>query len=826
MAYRCGQIASGSVSNFGWKLDVSHFNEESVARGAPFIQSDKESPYRKYTSRIFRNSLINMSSVHLDQEEVCEENEDGTYVCEFDHRPNVSIEEEEITLNVNNDDDDAHLPAGQHLLIDIKNVNSDFLSSEVRLAQAMIDVVNESQLTLLSYHCHRLLPMGVSCVGVLLESHISFHTWPLDGVISLDLFTCGSGLLVPVIPLIEKLFALPREMVSEDDHLDKPIVLWSHKLRGFGGKGHSGPLAADLGSMLLDSLGDFKTEVASVQTKYQQIDIYTYIDELNHPESYHNHIQSLSNDGSYHSKNPRFFRPGRLVFLDGVMQSTLDELEAYHEALVQPAMFMHKNPKRAAIIGGGEGRTLKEVLKHNTIERVKMIEIDHEMVDASKKYLPEWNTCSDLEMGAEWCGDDDRAEIHYEDAVTWFKSRFSVKKMNSTEYEEEQFDVIIMDALDPQVDIPFSEILYEDEDFIKTLHNSLTDDGVIVFQLGESSSYNDPADEFTNHARRQTFIHLLIEAGFENMFLYEEPNCGFGGPWVFLIIVKDAESRSLWYRNEAQLQVEIHKRMFRSTTGKPALEYFDGSVFESYRAPHKVMETIYCRTTPTPIGCPSPNKKVADVQLSNLHVGPSTIGDGSGRGVFTDVDIEKGSTVARKDSKNPIHFPPAAFDLLMAYNELSDDHKSLYNYMDGYGWESDVYGRPSYFVDSSILTFANHGCDGSFNIDDIESLMASYITDESDSSDESEDSSDHGFAFNPPLSRRILTHAISTEAALRDIKAGEELFCNYLFYAQNPNSESWTHELQELCHGDKSSGLVTQEERRRMKKQTHRTSNL
>jgi spermidine synthase len=199
--------------------------------------------------------------------------------------------------------------------------------------------------------------------------------------------------------------------------------------------------------MLLDSLGDFKTVVASVQTKYQQIDIYTYIDELNHPESYHNHIKSLSNDGSYQSKNPNFFRPGRLVFLDGIMQSTLDELEAYHEALVQPAMFMHKNPKRVAIIGGGEGRTLKEVLKHNTIETVKMIEIDHEMVDASKKYLPEWNTCSDLEMGTEWCGDDVRAEFHYEDAVTWFKSRFSVKKMNSTEYEEEKFDVIIMDAL-------------------------------------------------------------------------------------------------------------------------------------------------------------------------------------------------------------------------------------------------------------------------------------------------------------------------------------------------------------------------------------------
>lgn len=118
----------------------------------------------------------------------------------------------------------------------------------------------------------------------------------------------------------------------------------------------------------------------------------------------------------------------------------------------------------------------------------------------------------------------------------------------------------------------------------------------------------------------------------------------------------------------------------------------------------------------------------------------------------------------------------------------------------------------------------NHGCDESFNIDDAETLMPSYVTDESDSSNEAEES-DHEFAFNPPLSRRILTHAVSTEAARRDIKAGEELLSNYLLYAQKNSSKSWADELQELCHGDKSSGLVTQEERQRTKKAAHRTSN-
>jgi len=75
------------------------------------------------------------------------------------------------------DDEEVHLPSGQHLLIDIKNVNSNFLNSEQLLAEAMVQLVNESKLTLLSYHCHSLIPMGVSCVGVLLESHVSYSLY-------------------------------------------------------------------------------------------------------------------------------------------------------------------------------------------------------------------------------------------------------------------------------------------------------------------------------------------------------------------------------------------------------------------------------------------------------------------------------------------------------------------------------------------------------------------------------------------------------------------------------------------------------------------------
>jgi S-adenosylmethionine decarboxylase proenzyme len=150
-----------------------------------------------------------------------------------------------VSLDAKGSPQEEHEPAGQHLLVDIKNVNAEFLNSEEQLAKAMVEVVTEAKLTLLSYHCHSLEPAGVSCVGVLLESHISFHTWPEEGVITLDLFTCGPNNLMPVVPKIEKLFGVPRENSTE------PVrTMWSHELRGFRShearKAHYLDLSSDL----------------------------------------------------------------------------------------------------------------------------------------------------------------------------------------------------------------------------------------------------------------------------------------------------------------------------------------------------------------------------------------------------------------------------------------------------------------------------------------------------------------------------------------------------------------------------------------------------
>lgn len=163
-------------------------------------------------------------------------------------------------------EEEIHLPAGQHLLMDIRKVDTDFLASEERLANAMLDVVGECGLTLLSYHCHGLHPAGVSCVGVLLESHVSFHTWPAEGVITLDLFTCGPNSLLPIVPTVEKLFSVPR--VGVVDLMDMPEAIYAYKLRGFGEDNQQSKAAlTDLFTFPIGSMTEYKNEVSIASRK-------------------------------------------------------------------------------------------------------------------------------------------------------------------------------------------------------------------------------------------------------------------------------------------------------------------------------------------------------------------------------------------------------------------------------------------------------------------------------------------------------------------------------------------------------------------------------
>jgi S-adenosylmethionine decarboxylase proenzyme len=492
-----------------------------------------------------------------------------------------------------------HLPAGQHLLVDIKNVQADFLNSEKRLADAMVETVKAAGLTLLSYHCHLLIPAGVSCVGVLLESHISFHTWPEEGVITLDLFTCGNNPLLPVVPVLKRLFGIPRDY-ADDEEKEEVETLWSHEMRGFRGRF----LRADKNNYL-DNRNDLaewvfsrldtsnKKQIVEAESDVHRIDIWDILG----PEQFPSYEVGMKNNLT--ANDPRWTsnelsKPNRFLFMNGVLQIMLSNEREIHEALVHPGMFSHPNPVHIAVVGGGDGAAIRELLKHNTVETITVIELDPLIIDVSREHLPELSDCSDIEGVTPNCFDDSRVNVIIEDARTWFGDRFGSKPTEQSPVEK--FDVIILDAVEPQE----NSTLFS-SDFIAAAMNSLSEDGIITVQIGDPDLLHAPKAEF-NSPLRETFMQNL-ETVSGAVIVYEEAHTGFTISSSFLTVCKNANCRDRWYANEMVFDYLISERMRETKSKKSSLFNYDGPTQYSYQQTPRTWEEIYCRREPQPVEC-------------------------------------------------------------------------------------------------------------------------------------------------------------------------------------------------------------------------------
>jgi len=466
--------------------------------------------------------------------------------------------------------------------MDIRNVEEAFLASEERLAKAMLNVVGDCGLTLLSYHCHGLTPSGVSCVGVLLESHVSFHTWPSKGVVTLDLFTCGSQSLLPIVETVERLFGIPR-------NADGPYTVWAYKVRGFGEE-TEGALA-DLFTFPIGTMTEYKKELVSIEKtsqNNQRIDVYDVLRPVF--QNYEQYKRSLRNDGSYESRYKEIFQPDRILYVDGVLQSRRSAEIPYHEALVHPAMVVHKSPSRVLLLNCGAGAALREVLKHKGVKKVVMIEEDPEVFLVSKKFFPEYHDCSTIQGITENCMDDPRVELIYSDLYDWAATQYE-------EETEEVFDVIVMD------DLYYIENLEEYDDgedaFTLFLFALLASDGIFTTQVGDAPTLKTAARGNPNIQDRFDFIDSLQESGFVRIVDYEEGHLGFSNPWQFVIAFKTGEPNEAWdYTYSSWHNMHIDQRTLPSTTGDSSLLHFDGAVMKGYSYPSKASGVVYCRGYP------------------------------------------------------------------------------------------------------------------------------------------------------------------------------------------------------------------------------------
>jgi len=354
----------------------------------------------------------------------------------------------------------------RHLLVDLEGVPEELIASDAKLEKLMDSVEELCGASLLAQTCtSNSFADWVTCVGIFEDrGHISIHAWPGEGVALLDLQLADDDLIDMVDDIIDLFHSniqtkfdsriafsnpvepstwqlRPRVSTEYFDDLADEMALSSqtkYKVRRYKTRRH--PDTFRFITTVLTLTFFFCAKVASKQTKFQQIDVVEFHDRQTRVD-----LENFrQKDPEYIERNPHLFAPDRVLYLDGIMQSASHGNAAYHEALVQPSMFAHPNPKRVAIIGGGECATLREVLKHNTVEKVVMIEIDPDIIEISKHALPDWNDCSNFEGSSRYCMDDPRAEIQNEDAFKWFIDRYL---RNADAIEEPLFDVIIMDAL-------------------------------------------------------------------------------------------------------------------------------------------------------------------------------------------------------------------------------------------------------------------------------------------------------------------------------------------------------------------------------------------
>jgi spermidine synthase len=226
---------------------------------------------------------------------------------------------------------------------------------------------------------------------------------------------------------------------------------------------------------------------------------------------------------------------GRCLILDGEMQSAAADEFIYHEALVHPALMSHPNPKSVLILGGGEGATVREILKHRTIEKIVMVDIDGAVIDFCRKHLPTWH---------QGCFSSKKLELVVDDAKKY------------VETTPRRFDVIISDLPTPTDGGPAYQ-LYTLE-FYRTMLKRLQPGGLFVMQAGSGSLL-------------QIEVHSVIHSTLRRLFRRVRPYYAyvpsFDVPWAYIIGTNGKDPLSF---TSGQIDAMIRRRI------KGPLSYYDG----------------------------------------------------------------------------------------------------------------------------------------------------------------------------------------------------------------------------------------------------------
>lgn len=309
-----------------------------------------------------------------------------------------------------------------HLYLSECSCHERLLKNGRSAVEVLVNAVKEAELTVIET-CYKEFGddenmAGVTVAVLLLESHLVIHSWPeRKNTVICDISVCNyfqdnalkakrlQELVVDIFSPKKKLVhasfnpLLTENMVPNEEKLDGTVIL------------------------------DIKNVLIQKRSSYQDIAV----------------VES------------RNF--GNVLVLDSFFQTSEKDEFFYHEALVHVPMITHEIPKEVLIVGGGDGGSAKEVLKHPSVQNCFMAEIDKDVIEVSRQYLPTINRK---------CFDDKRLKVHVGNGADFIKKTDGL------------FDVIILDLTDP---FGANTSLYSD-DFYRSIKERLNPGGLISLHLG------------------------------------------------------------------------------------------------------------------------------------------------------------------------------------------------------------------------------------------------------------------------------------------------------------------------------------------------------
>ncbi len=238
---------------------------------------------------------------------------------------------------------------------------------------------------------------------------------------------------------------------------------------------------------------------------------------------------------------------GKFFTLDGLMMITEKDEFIYHDMIVHVPMAVNPTIKKVLVIGGGDGGTVRELTRYNSIESIDLVDIDERVVRLCEKYLP--LTASKFE--------DPRVSTYFEDGVAFVKTR------------EDYYDLILVDSTDP---IGPGEGLFTSE-FYKDCYKALNSNGILINQ--HESPY------FNNYALEMQKAHKKLKSIFDvcKVYQFHMPTYA-SGHWLFGFASKGLDP------------IKDHKKEEWESLGLITKYYNSGFHFGSFQLPSYVQNLL------------------------------------------------------------------------------------------------------------------------------------------------------------------------------------------------------------------------------------------